>query len=151
MSGLDRLPENALTQAVRSRLSDVQEFKGSFQAVGSASVVTHRIFTEAAFDVQLTPPAVVGTLKVNQVEVEFIPDDLTLGGAFASRMIVEALNTDNQPLAGLQPEMERRASVDGRQIWSVYHPSFGYPGDTARLKFYFFATGSGTFTANVII
>jgi len=150
MKQLDRLPENAMSSELRRRIFENNELKGAFQRRGSTSVVTHRIFSQSTYDVQFTPPSPVGTLKVNQVDVEFIPDDKTFGGAFCYRMLIVALDTNNQPLAGVQPEIERKPVVDGRQRWSVYHTSFGYAGDTARLKFYFFTLGSGTFTANVI-
>lgn len=150
MGPLDRLPERALTQELKRRAADGAELKGSFQSLGSTSVVTHRIFSAATHDVQFTPPSVVGNLKMNRADVEFIPDDKVFGGAFCYRMLVKALDTNNQPLQGIQPEIERLPSVDGRQRWSVHHASFGYPGDTARLKFYFFATGSGTFSASVV-
>ncbi|TFD14174.1 hypothetical protein E3T26_08605 [Cryobacterium sp. TMT1-21] len=92
----------------------------------------------------------MGDLKVNRVDVEFVPNDQAFGGAFCYRMLIKALDTNNQTLAGIQPEIERRPSVDGKQRWSVFHPAFGYPGDTARLKFYFFTTGSGTFTTSIV-
>lgn len=150
MSILERLPERGLSEELKRRLQDSAELKGSFQSLGSTSVITHRIFSENTYDVQFTPPPVMGDLKVNRADVEFIPDDTTFGGAFCYRMQIVALDTTNAPLAGIQPEIQRLPSSDGRQRWSVLHPSFGYPGDTARLKFYFFATGSGTFTASVI-
>ena len=150
MSPLERLPENVLSTELKQRIAEANELKGAFQSIGSSSVVTHRIFSENTYDVEFTPPSTVGNLKVNRADVEFIPDDKTFGGAFCYRMEVRALDTDNNPLGGIQPEIERKPTVDGRQRWSVYHSSFGYPGDTARLKFFFFATGSGTFSANVI-
>lgn len=150
MKQLDRLPENAMSSELRQRMIESRELKGAFQAFGSSSVLTHRIFSPAVYDVQFTTSVPMGTLKVNRVDVEFIPDDKTFGGAFCYRMQIVALDTNNQPLMGIQPEIERKPTVDGRQRWSVYHVSFGYEGDTARLKFYFFATGSGTFAANVI-
>lgn len=150
MNSLDRLPENALTEQMKRRQAENAESKGAFQSTGSRSVVTRRIYSGAAYDIQFTPPAVLGQLKVNQADIEFIPDDKTFGGAFCYRLKVKAMDTNGAPLAGIQPEVERKPTVDGRQRWSVYHPSFGYPGDTARLKLYFFTLGSGTFTASVI-
>lgn len=150
MSSLERLPENALNHQIKQRIAESHELKGSFQAFGSSSVRTHRIFSSNTYDLQFTPPSSPGTLKINRADVEFVPDDDTFGGAFCYRMEFVALDTNNDPLSGIQPEVERLPSSSGRQRWSVYHPSFGYPGDTARLKFHFFTTGAGTFTANVI-
>lgn len=148
---LNRLPDDALSAELLRRRADIEELKNSFQSLGSRSVRTFRIFSEDSFDVQFTPPPVVGTLNVNQVDVEFIPDNMIFGGAMCFRLAVKMMDLSGGPFtSAFGVEVVRNVRSDGRQIWSVFHVSFGYPGDTARLKFYLSANGSGTFTANVI-
>jgi hypothetical protein len=150
MSPLDRLPENALPNELKLRTRDLEELKGSFQAFGSTSVVTHRVFSPDTYDIQFTASSTPGTLIVHRADVEFIPDDTTLGGAFAYMARAKYLDTSNVTATYYFPWVERVPTTDGTQKWRFYHASFGYPADTVRLKFYFFTTGSGTFTANVI-
>lgn len=154
MGLLERLPDNALPAAIRQRMADVQELKGAFQSLGSTSVRTHRIFSAATYDIQFNASTTPGTMIVHEAEVEFIPDDMTLGGAFCHRVLAEYLDLDNAPsnnpyITGTG-DCERLPSVDGRQRWRFYFVSFGYVNDSVRLKFHFYTTGSGTFTTNVI-
>ena len=151
MGPLERLPDNALPEAIRQRLNDAQELKGAFQSIGSSSVVTHRIFSGDTFDIQFDPSTTPGAIRAHQADVEFIPDDMTLGGAYCHQVHARYLDTSNNPATWFFQWFERVPSTDGKQKWRFYHVSFGYPTDAVRLKFFFFTTGSGTFTANVII
>lgn len=151
MSPLDRLPENAFKVELSRRAAESQQLKGSFQAFGSTSVKTHRIFSPNIYDIQFNASPIPGTVVVHQVDVEFIPDDMTFGGAFCYQVLARYLDLSNNPATWYFRIAERKPSINGRQQWSFYHLSFGYATDSVRLKFYFFATGSGTFTTNVII
>lgn len=150
MGELDRIPENAFSAELKRRATEADELKGSFQSLGATSVITHRVFSPSVYDVQMTASATPGMLRVHRVDVEFIPDDLTFGGAFCHRVYARVLDTLNAPVTFTNPMSERQATTDGKQKWSFFHVTFGYPSDTIRLKFYFFTTGSGTFTTTIV-
>ena len=150
MGPLDRIPEKALARELARRSTEGSEFKGSFQAIGSGSVVTHRIFSPDTFDLQLTASTTEDTMIFHRADIEFIPDDMTLGGALCHRLLVRVLDTSNDIVTYVTPFLERRITSDGKQKWSIYHTTFGYPSDTIRLKFFFFTTGSGTFTTTIV-
>ena len=150
MGPLERLPENALSEELKARLRDGAELKGAFQARGSRSVRTHRIFSQAAYDLQFTASSTEGVFIAHQADIEFIPDDMTFGGAFCWRIQLRVLDTSNNVITWINPQIERRYSSDGKQRWSIYHQSFGYPTDTVRFKLFLFTNGAGTFTVNVI-
>lgn len=145
MRPLDRMPENALRRTLLDQQGDLDEFKAA-QARGSSSILTARVFTTAAYDVEFVG---VSGFKLHRADVEFIPDDLTFGGALGLRLYVKGMDASNTPVRIL-PRVMRRPRSDGRQIWSVYYETFGSGSSTRRLKFYVFATGSGTLNATVV-
>lgn len=151
MSVLDRLPEHSLSAEMRARKAESEELKGSFQSLGSGSIVTERIFSSATYDFQFTASSTPGTVIAHQADVEFIPDDMKFGGAFCYRLMARVLDDSNNPITYIDPQQQRLVTTDGTQKWRFHHISSGYPGDTIRLKLYFYTTGSGTFTANVIV
>ncbi len=140
MGVLDLLPENQPVSLLRELEVTGNEIK-SAQSLGQDSVVPHRIFSASAYDLQV---AVAGTAR--KVAVEFTPSDMTFGGALCHRLYVRVLNTSNVDVAVVS-DVHRIRTSDGTQKWELYLPP--YTG-TYRYKFYFFATGSGTFTANLI-
>lgn len=152
MKALDRIPDNALSAELRHRVTETIELKGSFQAIGSQSVRAHRIFSPADYDVQFTASSTPGATIVHQVDIEFVPDDMTFGGAYCHKVLVKALDLTGHAFTWIdvQDNSERRITSDGRQVWSFYYVSFGYSADSVRLKFYLFTTGAGTFTTNVV-
>ena len=150
MGPLDRIPEKALARELARRSAEGSELKGSFQALGSQSVVTHRIFSTNIFDLQFTASTVADTIIFHQADIEFIPGDMTFGGAFSHRLFVRVLDTSNNVITYIDPFLERRITADGKQKWSIYHTTFGYPSDSIRMKFYFFTTGTGTFTTSIV-
>lgn len=150
MSGLERLPERALSEEIKERLRAPIELKGSAQSLGSSSVITHRIFSQEPFDVQLNPSGTAGVMRLHRVDVEFIPNDTTFGGAFCLNLGVRARNLSGGVVDRWAISIERKKVVGKKQAWSVYYSSFGYAEDAIRLKFFLFALGSGTFKATVI-
>lgn len=150
MSGLERLPDRAVVEEIKRRAAEEAELKGSFQSFGSDSVIAHRIFSQSTYDFQFTASPTPGTVIVHRANIEFIPDDMTFGGAFCHRVMARVLDSSNNVAEYFDPPILRRRTSDGKQKWSIYHVSFGSPADTIRLKLFFFTTGSGTFTANVI-
>lgn len=141
----DRLPEETLARELREQSRTAAELKAA-QTRGSSSVLTYRTFTQDVFDVQLNG---IGSFTQHRVDVEFIPDDLTFGGAFCHRLEVKAMTTANV-IIRTPITIQRRPSVDGRQQWSIFMLTFGGASDSRRLKFYLFSTGSGTIQFNVV-
>lgn len=146
MKQLDRLPERAIERVLKDAQQEQAELK-SFQRLGSASVLTYRVFSNAAHDVQFVSSG--STRKLHRADIEFIADDKTFGGALPLRLEVKSMNTSGAIMRDAL-KIIRRPVVDGRHIWSVYLTTYGDSGSTRRLKFYFFALGSGTFTVNVL-
>jgi hypothetical protein len=133
MSLLDQLPGGRMIHQLHEDMEIDREIKAP-QTLGSSSVETSRVFSEDAYDIQ-TPSG------SPEIEVEFIPDDLTFGGAFCYRMyVVDVTSTPTLVTA----RIKRLRVEDDRQRWHIgANPS-------SDLKFYFFAAGSGTFTVNLL-
>lgn len=147
MGVLDRLPENAFRESIASQRQDMSQLKGSFQRFGSRSVKTHRVFSDSEYDLLHPATSPGAPTVVHEVEVEFLPDDKRFGGAFCYRLMAKAVDSSS---TGYQiTTLDRKRTTDGRQVWTYLYQTFGGMGEW-KVKFYFFTTGSGTFTVNVI-
>ncbi|MFC8008927.1 hypothetical protein [Streptomyces cinereoruber] len=134
MNVLDQLPQGEPLRLLREVDRNEREIKAP-QILGSSSILTSCIFSGDVYDV-LTPAS--GTPVV---EVEFIPDDLTFGGAFCYKLVVvDVTGTDVEKTTGIY----RQRVTNDQQIWKIAAST------SQQLKFYFLAAGSGTFTTNVI-
>lgn len=137
MGALDPLQQQTPVRLLRQgrRLND--EIK-SRQRTGSASINTRRIFSPATHDI-VTP----SSFAMHRILVEFTPDDLTFGGVFCHEMVAVADPTSPWPVA--QRAERQRVTEDNVQRWILYTLWSNTP-----YKFYFLATGSGTFTASLL-
>ncbi|MDQ0869057.1 hypothetical protein QFZ70_001530 [Arthrobacter sp. V1I9] len=139
MSVMDQLPEQKPVALLKEVDQLTREIK-SRQTRSSASVINFRVYSADAYDL-----IVPGAFAKNAVLIEFIPDNMQFGGALCYRLYVSVTLGAAPPYIdnyGLQ----RLTVVNRRQQW-IYNIST-FP--EAKLKFYFFAQASGTFTANLI-
>jgi hypothetical protein len=137
VSVLDQLPEGQPIKLLRELDAIASEIKAP-QTFGSSSVITTRLFSGVAYDISL--PA----HDTHQVMVEFIPDDLTFGGALCYKLYVMSPGGSGEAIVG-----ERLRVTDDRQRWML-HTNNTANGSALQLKLYFFAGGSGTFTTNLV-
>lgn len=135
MNVMDQLPQGEPLRLLRELEQVGREIKSS-QTLGSTSVATDRVFSASVYDA-LTPGS--GTPKI---EVEFIPDDLTFGGAFCYQLY--AVDVTNPLSHSLITTVQRLRVTDDRQRWIVSVST------SREVKFYFLTAGSGTFTTNLV-
>ena len=137
----DKLPEQKPIALLKELDQTSHEIK-SRQTRASASVINYRIFSLAPYDI-----IVPGGFAKNVVEIEFVSNSTRLSGSLCYRVYVSVVDATATPYideVGL-----RRLLIDpngARQRW-FYQCSFS---SATKLKFYFFAQGSGTFTAKLI-
>lgn len=141
MSLPDRVPPPEMLAAdLQQLIKDVEEFK-QFQRSGQDSVRMYRVFSEDAYDKELT------NVQFNnrKFRLTFTPDEgaerglvykmeytYTQSGVNSVEVLVERENVDND---------------DGSQTWLFQlSGSDFFPTPWSRLKFYFWASGTGTFS-----
>lgn len=146
MGRLDLLPENELVRRV-SALTRLRDQLKAKQIFGSDSVRAARVFSDDDWDIT------VNNIGFNNrvVLVTLTPDDTTFGNsALAYSIHVEGLQAAN-PNSVVDLFVERDVPANGVQQWKIYlSGSDFYPTDWVKLKFYFYATGSGQISASLI-
>lgn len=142
MSSYDRIPANQPIRALKEAREISREIKAP-QPLGSSSVLKWRVFSQAAYDIQV--PATGSTTQT--VLVTFTPNDQTFGGPLVHQLKVKAWLV---PSPGAQQGVfiDRQRSTGPVQQWLVYWDAFG--SDPLRMKLYFFAGGSGTFSCALV-
>lgn len=136
-----RIPPEAMFAAdLEQLIRDVEEFK-QFQRGGQDSVRMYRVFSADAYDKEVTNVQ----FRNRKFRLTFTPDDgaerglvykmeytYTQSGVNSVDVLVERENVDN---------------ADGSQTWLFQlSGSDFFPTPWSRLKFYFWASGNGTFT-----
>lgn len=137
----DRLPEMGLERVVREADVRRREIKAE-QAIGSDSVVLERVASDATFDLQV---GVLPTFRSRVIEVTYTPKETHFGGGLVYKLAVQMMNTGGV-VSVYSPRIERQRAVGNNQVWRVYANSDA----TMRLKFFFFAIGTGSFSATVL-
>jgi hypothetical protein len=146
---LDRSEDRALLKRISDLETKVAELN-TFQRLGSHSVVTNRIFSANAFDIEVdNVPAFVGSGGAYQtILVTFTPSSSNFANmSFVHRMFYTyTQDMTNGYTLGIS--WERLLPIGNQQQWKLYIQSNStYVTAWLRLKFYFFAIGAGTFTA----
>jgi hypothetical protein len=143
MSRLDQLPESRLVKRIADARAALQQLKNA-QTFGSSSVKTHRVFSSAPSDI--TVAAV--NLTIRRVLVAFTPADTGQDGLG----LVHSMRFTHVVTGYQFPAIwvERQLPTAGQQTWIVYLSGVNSPTCDVSLKFYFYANGDGTFTANEI-
>lgn len=142
---LAMMGENEIVRRVKALVRLRDELKAVGQRFGSDSVVTKRVFSASEYDIQVNDVR----FKNRVVELTFTPDNPNdPNTSLVYKMRMTKTQTDEN---GVQTYIERRKPVNGVQKWRIYlSGSDFYPVTWVRLKFYFYASGNGQFTATLI-
>ena len=142
---LAMLSENDLVRRIKALVRLRDELKAVGQLFGSDSVVTKRVFSANPYDVQINN---VNNVGVRTVEITFTPDNPD----DPNTSLVYKMEYVGTPSAGhyvSDRDVQRFKPVNGVQKWRVYLQGNAPPNAATywRGKFYFYASGSGQFTA----
>lgn len=136
-------PSEQFVADVKQLLKDVEEFKG-FARSGSDSIRMYRVFTQAAADKTMTGV----TFRNTRFRLTFTPDD---GGdkGLVYKMEYTFVEASGPGISSVQIDAERESvdNADGSQTWlfSVSGSDF-FPNPLVTIKFYFWASGPGSFS-----
>lgn len=141
---LAMLNENEIVRRIKALVRLRDELKAVGQLFGSDSVVTKRVFSNNAYDVQIN--TVSNSVRV--VEVTFTPnnpDDPNTSLVYK----MEYVGTASAGHYVSDHDVQRFKPVNGVQKWRIYLQGNAPPNVATywRGKFYFYASGSGQFTA----
>lgn len=140
----DRIPpEEQFVADVKQLLKDIEEFK-SFARSGSDSVRMYRVFSQNASDKTMTGV----TFRNTRFRLKFTPDDGAERG-LVYKMEYTYTEASGPSISSVQIDVERETVTDddGSQSWlvSVSGSDF-FPNPLVNMKFYFWASGTGTFS-----
>lgn len=141
---LTMLAENEIVRRVKALVRLRDELKAVGQRFGSDSVITRRIFSNNAYDVELLNV----TNSVRVVEVTFTPDNPNdPNTSLAYKMEYNGMTPDGYYVS--DRDVQRFKPVNGVQKWRIYLQGNASPNTSPywRGKFYFYTSGSGQFTA----
>lgn len=135
-------PDDQFAAAVKQLLIDLEEYKG-FARAGADSVRMYRVFSSNISDKTMTGV----TFNNTRFRLTFIPDDgIDVGLVYKMEYtFTEASGVGINPVQ-IDVERENVDNADGSQTWlvSVSGSDF-FPNPLVDMKFYFWASGTGTF------
>lgn len=141
----DRIPPQQMFAAdVEQLIRDVEEFK-QFQRSGQDSVRMYRVFSANASDFSKAGVTFINT----RFRLTFVPDDGADRGLVYKMEYTYTEGSGNS--VQIDVERENVNNSDGSQSWvfSVSGSDF-FPNSLVTIKFYFWASGTGTFsTVNI--
>lgn len=144
MSMPDRVPPPEMLAAdLQQLIKDVEEFK-QFQRSGQDSIRMYRVFSNDAYDKQLTNVM----FNNKKFRLTFTPDEGAERG-LVYKMVYTYTEASGPGISSVQIESERENvdNADGSQTWLfMVSGSDFFPNTLVRLKFYFWASGTGTFS-----
>lgn len=136
-------PDEQFVATVRQLLKDVDDYKG-FARSGSDSVRMYRVFSTATSDKTMTNV----TFRNTRFRLTFTPDDEGARG-LVYKMEYTYTEASGGGISSVQVDVERENvdNADGSQSWlfSVSGSDF-FPNPLVNIKFYFWASGTGTFS-----
>lgn len=141
MSVPDRLPpEDVFAADLEQLIRDVEEFK-KFQRSGQDSVRMYRIFSADAYDKEVTNVQ----FRNRKFRLTFTPADGAARGLVYKMEYTYTQSGTNS--VDVLVERENVDNADGSQTWLFQlSGSDFFPTPWSRLKFYFWASGHGTFS-----
>lgn len=137
----NRIPPNEQFVAdIKQLLKDIEDYK-SFARSGSDSIRMYRIFSSDAYDYQKAGV----TFKNTRFRLTFTPLDGAGRGLVYKMEYTYTEGSGNS--VQIDVERENVNNSDGSQSWlvSVSGSDF-FPNSLVRMKFYFWASGIGTFS-----
>lgn len=152
MTRIHRLAANQLVERINVMRQTLDAFKsGAAQTVGSDSFRTHFIQSGDIYDIRCTGV----TFNNTSVLIAFTPADASVSStSLVYRMLVAYQDSDGivMPAGSHFDGLQRqKPTADGVQQWYLYLEGPG-SGSLAwiDLKFYFFASGAGTFSVALV-
>lgn len=141
MSVPDRVPpEDMFAADLEQLIRDVEEFK-QFQRSGQDSIRMYRIFSEDAYDKELTNVM----FNNKKFRLTFTPENGAERGLVYKMVFTYTEGSGNS--VSVEHERENVDNADGSQTWLfIVSGSDFFPNTQVRLKFYFWASGHGTFS-----
>lgn len=139
---IDRVPPNKMFSADLVQLiRDVEEFK-QFQRSGQDSVRMYRIFSDDPYDVQYTNVQ----FRNKKFRLTFTPDEAGDAGLVYKMEYTYTEDLDDNSVL-IEVERENVDSDNGEQTWlfQLICSDF-FPNSLVTIKFYFWASGNGTFS-----
>lgn len=136
-------PADQFAVDVRQLLNDIEEYK-QFARSGQDSVRMYRIFSASSSDKTMT------NVRFNNTRFRliFTPDDGAARG-LVYKMEYTYTEASGAGISSVQIDVERENvdNADGSQTWlvSVSGSDF-FPNPLVNIKFYFWASGTGTFS-----
>ena len=136
-------PDQQFVVSVKKLLQNITEYKG-FARSGADSIRMYRVFSALTADKTLT------TVKLNnkRFRLIFTPDDGVDRG-LVYKMEYTTVQTTGSGISSVTIATEREtvSLADGTQSWIFgCTGSDYYPNPLITIKFYFWASGTGTFT-----
>lgn len=136
-------PEQQFVADVKQLLKDIEDYKG-FARSGSDSIRMYRVFSNNASDKTMTGVGFNNT----RFRLKFTPDDGAERG-LVYKMVYTHTEASGPGISSVQVDAERENvdNADGSQTWlfSVSGSNF-FPNPLVNIKFYFWASGTGTFS-----
>lgn len=141
MSVPDRIPPPEMLAAdLEQLIRDVEEFK-QFQFSGQDSIRMYRVFSANAYDKQLTNVM----FNNRKFRLTFTPDEGAERGLVYKMVYTYTEGSGNS--VQIESERENVDNADGSQTWLfMVSGSDFFPNTQVRIKFYFWASGTGTFS-----
>jgi hypothetical protein len=140
------LPDNQLIKRIGDLERQLNELN-TFQQLGSHSVLTGRLFSASAYDIEVDNITTAALTTPVVVQVTFTPSSTLFNNLSLVHRMMYTWTSSGSPF----PVLERLLPVNNTQQWNI--PIWNSSGSTVawtRFKFYFFVVGSGTFTVNVL-
>jgi hypothetical protein len=130
---------------IRRLLTDIEDYK-QFARSGEDSVRMYRVFSNLAADVTKTGV----TFKNTRFRLTFTPDDGANQG-LVYKMEYTYTESSGAGISSVNVDVEREnvENLDGSQSWLVsISGSDAFPNPLVTMKFYFWASGTGTFSTS---
>lgn len=133
-------PAEQFTASVRQLLKDLEEFK-QFQRSGQDSVRMYRVFSANASDKSMTNVM----FNNKKFRLTFTPDGGKDRGLVYKMEYTYTEGSGNS--VSIESERENVDNDDGSQTWLfIVGGSDFFPNTLVTMKFYFWASGTGTFS-----
>ena len=140
MDGVRNQPSDQFIVDVKQLLKDIEEFK-QFQRSGQDSIRMYRVFSDLASDKDITNVM----FNNRKFRLTFTPDDGAERG-----LVYKMEHTYTEGSGSSVAVLSERESVDnddGSQSWLfIINGSDFFPNTLVSMKFYFWASGTGTFS-----
>lgn len=144
MSRLDQLPENKFANTLDRIIADQRDFKGT-QLAGSDTIVMRRIFSANAADISFTNVH----FNDSAFYLIFTPDDVTFNTSLIYKMEYAYTEGSGNSVAIIAEQQKVDTGNVQRWLFAL-QCSDSFPNSLVTIKFFLWASGSGTMTTEII-